>query len=125
MNESRRDILRLLAATIGSERAGKLAFSGAAADGMVGLCSASADIPLDVRSFGATGDGKTIDTLPVNKAIAKAASVGGGVVRFPAGHYACFSIRLKSFVALRLDPGAVILAAETPHEGTAIGGYDA
>src|SRR5882724_13332991 len=67
----------------------------------------------DVRAFGAKGDGKTIDTPAVNKAIDAAAAAGGGVVRFPAGTYACFSIHLKSKVALYLDPGATILAAET------------
>src|SRR6185312_10591720 len=32
----------------------------------------------DVRKFGATGDGKTIDTAAINKAIEAAASAGGG-----------------------------------------------
>ena len=41
----------------------------------------------------------------------------------PAGTYACYSIHLKSNVALYLDEGATILAAETPHEGTSTG-YD-
>jgi polygalacturonase len=79
----------------------------------------------DVRSFGATGDGKTLDTPAVNRAIEAAAAAGGGTVGFPAGTYACYSIRLKSNVALQLDTGAVILAADTPMEGTTTGGYDA
>jgi polygalacturonase len=65
----------------------------------------------DVRSFGARGDGKTLDTPAVNKAIEAAALAGGGTVRFPAGTYLCFSIRLKSNIALYLDQGATILAA--------------
>lgn len=79
----------------------------------------------DVRAFGATGNGATNDAPAVNKAIEAAAAAGGGVVRFRPGTYACFSIRLKSFITLFLDPGAVILAAATPHEGTESGGYDA
>jgi len=71
----------------------------------------------DVRSFGAKGDGSTIDTPAVNKAIDAAAAAGGGVVRFPAGTYACFSIHLKSKIALYLDPGATILAAESGPAG--------
>jgi polygalacturonase len=59
------------------------------------------------------------------KTIAEAASNGGGIVHFPSGTYACCSIHLKSFVALHLDPGAVILATGTPHDGTTGGGYDA
>ncbi len=72
----------------------------------------------DVRSFGATADGKTLDTPAVNRAISAAAAAGGGTVRLPAGTYVCHSIRLASFVSLYLEPGAVILAAPA-------GGYDA
>jgi polygalacturonase len=79
----------------------------------------------DVRAFGATGDGRTIDTPAVNRTIEAAAAAGGGTVRFPAGIYACYSIHLRSFVALYLDQGATILAADTPLEGTTTGGYDA
>src|SRR5690242_15951298 len=78
----------------------------------------------DVRRYGATGDGKTIDTPAVNRAIEAAAAAGGGTVYFPAGTYACYSIRLKSRVALFLDAGATILAAEVPPGGTTTGGYD-
>ncbi|MGO9396528.1 MAG: glycoside hydrolase family 28 protein [Xanthobacteraceae bacterium] len=74
--------------------------------------------PFDVRSFGATADGKTIDTPAVNRAIAAAAAAGGGIVRFGAGVYVCYSIRLKSLVTLYLEPGTIILAAPG-------GGYDA
>ncbi len=79
----------------------------------------------DVKTFGAKGDGNAIDTPAVNRAIEAANAVGGGTVRFPAGTYACYSIRLKSDVALYLDQGATILAASTPDEGTTTGGYDA
>jgi polygalacturonase len=72
----------------------------------------------DVRSYGAVGDGITLDTAAVNRAIAAAAGAGGGVVRFSRGTYACHSIRLKSNVALRLERRATILAAPA-------GGYDA
>ena len=65
----------------------------------------------DVKAFGARGDGKTLDTPSVNKAIETAALAGGGTVHFPAGTYLCFSIQLKSNIALYLDQGATILAA--------------
>ena len=72
----------------------------------------------DVRAFGARGDGKTLDTPAINKAIDAAAAAGGGTVRFPAGTYLCFSIRLKSNIALYLDHGATILAADPKqHQG--------
>ena len=71
--------------------------------------------PLDVRAFGAAGNGVAIDSPAFNKAIDAAAAAGGGAVIVPAGTYACHSIRLRSFVALVLAPGATILAA--PHGG--------
>jgi polygalacturonase len=76
----------------------------------------------DVKAFGATGDGTTIDTAAINSAIDAAAAAGGGTVRFPAGTYASFSIHLKSNVQLYVGPGATILSAETPATGG--GGYD-
>ncbi len=75
----------------------------------------------DVRAFGATGDGKTLDTAAVNHAIESAAAAGGGTVVFPAGTYACYSIHLRSNVSLALLQGTTILAAESSPDGT---GYD-
>ena len=87
---------------------------------------ASAVTGFDVRNFGAKGDGKIIDTPSINRAIEAAAGAGGGVVMFPAGTYASFSIHLKSKVSLYLNPGATILAARsTPAPTAASGGYDA
>jgi polygalacturonase len=79
----------------------------------------------NVRHFGATGDGKTLDSPAINRAIEAAAAAGGGTVYFPAGIYASYSIRLKSHITLYLDQGAVILGESTPHEGMTNGGYDA
>jgi polygalacturonase len=67
----------------------------------------------NVKTFGATGDGKTIDTVAINKTIDAAAAAGGGTVYFPAGNYLSVSIHLKSNVALYLDHGATVVAAET------------
>src|SRR3954470_18728158 len=68
--------------------------------------------PIDVKSFGATGDGKTVDSAAINQAIDAAAAAGGGTVIFPAGNYLSYSIHLKSHVALYLDSGSTIIAAE-------------
>jgi polygalacturonase len=67
----------------------------------------------DVRTFGAKGNGKTLDTLAINRAIDDAAAAGGGTVDFPAGTYLSASIRLKSNITLQLDQGATILAVDT------------
>ncbi len=76
----------------------------------------------NVRDFGATGTGRTIDSDAINKAIEAAAANGGGTVRLPAGQYLCYSIRLKSNITLFLDQGSRIIAAnKTVHGGS---GYD-
>jgi polygalacturonase len=67
----------------------------------------------DVRAFGAKGDGRSIDSDAINRAIDAAAAAGGGTVYLGAGTYASYSIRLKSHVGLYLDQGAVLLAADT------------
>lgn len=74
----------------------------------------------DVRSFGAKGDGASVDTPAVNKAI-ETASAFGGTVFFPAGNYLCYTIHLKNNVSLYLDHGATIVAGETGKGGQ----YDA
>jgi len=80
---------------------------------------------VNVRQFGARGDGAAIDSPAINRAIDAVAKAGGGTVVFPAGVFLSYSIRLKSKVGLFLDHGAVILAGDTPLDGTTTGGYDA
>src|SRR5262245_34222550 len=70
----------------------------------------------NVRSYGAKGDGTTIDSPAINKAIEAANAAGGGTVVVPSGTYLCFSIHLKSNVCLWLDQAATILAADNPLE---------
>src|SRR6185437_8528299 len=41
----------------------------------------------NVRSFGAVGDGKNLDSPAINQAIDAAVAVGGGTVLLPAGTY--------------------------------------
>ncbi len=77
----------------------------------------------DVRNFGAKSDGKTLDTIAINRAIDQAFASGGGTILFPAGTYLTFSIHLKSNVHLLLQQGSVILAADSPMPGDKTG-YD-
>jgi hypothetical protein len=69
-------------------------------------------ISIDVRDYGALGDGATLETDAINAAIEAAAAAGGGTVHFPAGTYPSFSIHLRSHVALHLGRGATLLAAD-------------
>jgi polygalacturonase len=95
-----------------------------AADALAAAPATPSLAHFDVRHFGAKGDGVTIDPPAINRAIDAAASAGGGTVVFPAGTYACYTIRLKSHITLLLHSGATILAASVPEQGTTSGGYD-
>lgn len=86
--------------------------------------AASTEAVVNIRDFGAKGDGVTIDSPAIDRAIAYAAERGGGTVLIPAGTYACYTIHLKSKIRLYLDQGATMLAAATPIEGMESGGYD-
>jgi polygalacturonase len=116
---SRRDFLRLASAGLAAGSFGLGARTVGAARQTAGAAAGA----LDVRMFGAVGDGKSIDTPAINKAIDAAASAGGGTVFFPAGNYLSYSIHLKSNVGLYLDHGSTIVAADTLASGS--GGYDA
>ena len=65
----------------------------------------------NVKDYGAKADGTTIDTPAINRAIEEAASQGGGTIYFPAGEYACYSIRLASHIHLYIEQGAQIVGA--------------
>src|SRR5271155_4315034 len=96
-NSLRRDFLRLTGPGLAAAALPALSLATASAQD-----AAPASMGyFDVRKSGATGDGKTLDTESVNRAIEAAAAAGGGVVVFPAGNYLCFSIHLKSLVHLQ------------------------
>lgn len=65
----------------------------------------------NVVDFGAKGDGTTLDSPAINRAIDTASDSGGGEIYVPAGTYLCGSIRLKSNIHLNLSAGCTILAA--------------
>src|SRR5208283_2846779 len=97
-------------------RRGFLQAAGVAVAGLSGTSKVAGRVPetaasvppwriFDVREFGAKGDGKSVDSPAINHAIEAAADAGGGTVLFSAGTYLCYSIRLKSKVALSLGMG--------------------
>jgi polygalacturonase len=69
----------------------------------------------DVREHGAAGDGETLDTAAINKAILACAEAGGGQVRFGPGRYLSATVHLKSRVTLFLEPGARLVGAPDPN----------
>lgn len=66
---------------------------------------------LNVKTFGAKGDGKTLDTKAIQKAVDRCAAQGGGTVWFPAGRYLTSTIFLKNNVTLDIPAGTTILGA--------------
>ena len=66
----------------------------------------------NIRDFGARGDGVTLDTSALQRAIDAVAQGGGGTVFVPAGQYVIGSIFLRDDVTLYLDAGAVLLGSE-------------
>ena len=105
-DSARRDLLKLGGMGLAASAAAALpAFAAAQSTGAAGSAT---PMFFDVRAFGATGDGKTVDSPAINKAIEAAAAAGGGTVVFPRGNYVSFSIRLKSHVDLYLSQGSAI-----------------
>ncbi len=67
----------------------------------------------NVRDYGAVGDGKTLDTEAIQKAIDAAAAIGNGVqVLIPGDHqYVIGTIELKSNIDFHIDDGAELLVS--------------
>ncbi|MDV6330371.1 glycoside hydrolase family 28 protein [Asticcacaulis sp. 201] len=93
----------------------------AGAASLIALPARAANGLFDVRDFGARGDGVTVDSPAINRAVAAAVKAGGGTVLLPAGRYLSFSIRLFDNITLLLAEGCVLEAAD-PVIHT--GGYD-
>jgi len=65
----------------------------------------------NVRSFGAVGDGKALDTVSLNAAIDACHAAGGGVVYLPPGTYLSGTVVLKSNVTFYLEACATLLGS--------------
>ncbi len=116
MDSRRRDLLKLspLAVAAAATTIGRTAPAKTAV-------AYSREATFNVRTYGATGDGKTVDTPAINRALEAVAAAGGGTLVFPAGTYVCFTIRLKSKVDVYLSRGCTILAADSPRPGETTG----
>src|SRR5271170_452807 len=78
------------------------------------MSSTSSATTFDVREFGAKGDGKTLDTAAIQKALDECGNAGGGTVRFPAGTYLSQPLLLRTKTTVLLEAGATLLA--TPNQ---------
>lgn len=66
----------------------------------------------DVRAYGATGDGLTLDTAALNRTIDACHAAGGGVVYVSPGTYLTGTVVLQSNVTLYLEAGSTILGSK-------------
>lgn len=77
--------------------------------------NAAAAVPkvFDVKKFGAVGDGKTLDTAAIQRALDECAQSGGGIVELPPGTYLSKPIFLKgNGLTFQLDEGATLQATD-------------
>jgi polygalacturonase len=65
----------------------------------------------DVTKSGIVGDGVTLNTATLQRAIDALSAEGGGVLAFPAGRYLTGTVQLKDNVTLRLGEHAVLLGS--------------
>lgn len=72
---------------------------------------AAAAVKIDVRESGAKGDGQTLETRAIQKAVDACARAGGGEVYFPSGRYLSGSIHLRTGVTLFLDTAARLVGS--------------
>lgn len=72
------------------------------------ISGAAAKAKLSIATAGAVGDGKTLNTAAIQKAIDQLAAKGGGTLVIPQGEFLSGAIYLKPGVNLHLDKGAVL-----------------
>jgi polygalacturonase len=70
---------------------------------------AARKLTLNVRDFGAVGDGKTKDTAAMQQALDRCSVLGGCEVLVTAGEYLTGAVALRSNTTLRLEKGATLL----------------
>src|ERR1039457_4216341 len=98
-------MLALLPGLGAAQEAKKTPSTGAASAHKPLAAPAKPKVTLNVRDLGATGDGKTKDTLALKQPIDRFPAFGGGEVVVPAGNYLTGALALPSTVLLRIENG--------------------
>jgi hypothetical protein len=79
---------------------------------LVTATAASRPGAYDVRSFGARGDGQTLCTEALQKAVDACATAAGGTVHIPAGTWLTGTVYLASGVTVELGSGCTVLGTK-------------
>jgi hypothetical protein len=66
----------------------------------------------NIKDYEAVGDGRSLNTEAINKAICACSEAGGGTVLIPAGRFLTGTVQLKSNITLFLDRNASIMATD-------------
>jgi len=69
-------------------------------------------VQLTVTDFGAVGDGQTLNTESIQKAIDEAANKGGGVVIIPKGRFLTGALFFKPGTHLHVSEGGMLLGSD-------------
>jgi len=73
-----------------------------------GICAGT----FNIKDHGAVGDGETLNTQAVQRAIDACSEAGGGTVWIPAGRFVIGTVQIKSNVTLSLDYGGELLGSQ-------------
>src|SRR4051812_15105001 len=68
----------------------------------------------NVRDYGAKGDGKTLDTVAIQKAFDVCGEAGGGTVLVPPGTYLSRPLVMHTKAKLLIERGATLRATDDP-----------